>query len=595
MRWLTAGLTFVNVATLSALLLGLALGGLSRGSAVISLLIALVLGLLAYWQTSDERTIDPVPGRSIPLSRLCFWFLAGCFAFFAFRSFCWLLFSDGAQLKVQSPNNLGDLALHLTYIQNFASGVPLWPDNPIHAFSKVRYPAGTDMFNSLLVLAGIDLTKGLIWAGLAGSFATFFALYKWGGSFTVAGFLFNGGLAGFQIVERWKLLDYQGDKTIAWKSLPLSMLVTQRGLLYALPAGLLLLYQWRARYSMQEARRGPKESASSVPLPFWIELTLYASMPLFHLHTFLALSLVAAFLFLVGKAENRKQLGLLVGSAVLPASLLVWMITNHFQAKSLLSWHPGWVQNVGEFAAPFFRFWFVNFGVLIPLGMVLVGISIWRRQRGHTIDKSAAKQALAFLVPAVLLFLFACLVKTAPWEWDNIKLIIWAYLIMLPFLWTQLIVRWPMPARVAVCAALFASGFVSLFGGLLSRENGYVLAERSEVDGVGSAVLRLPATARFAAYPTYNHPLLLQGRKVVLGYPGHLWTQGFEYAEIERRLSSLMLGAPDWREQARFLGVRYIFWGREEKNNYAASTRPWEREGLTTLSGTWGAIYDLAP
>ena len=85
---------------------------------------------------------------------------------------------------------------------------------------------------------------------------------------------------------------------------------------------------------------------------------------------------------------------------------------------------------------------------------------------------------------------------------------------------------------------------------------------------------KLPVEARFAAYPTYNHPLLLQGRKVVLGYPGHLWTQGFDYADPMRRLEKLMKGAPDWREQARYLRARYLFWGREEKTNYAASTRP---------------------
>ena len=47
--------------------------------------------------------------------------LAGCFAFFAFRSFSWLLYIDSNQLKIQSVNNLGDLSLHLAYIRTFAS------------------------------------------------------------------------------------------------------------------------------------------------------------------------------------------------------------------------------------------------------------------------------------------------------------------------------------------------------------------------------------------------------------------------------------------------------------------------------------------
>jgi hypothetical protein len=106
----------------------------------------------------------------------------------------------------------------------------------------------------------------------------------------------------------------------------------------------------------------------------------------------------------------------------------------------------------------------------------------------------------------------------------------------------------------------------------------------------------LPVTARFAAYPTFNHPLLLEGRKVVLGYPGHLWSQGFaDYTGVNNLLNQLMQGAENWREIARTLHVRYIFWGREETTHYAGSKRPWEGTAPVVASGPWGAIYDLEP
>ena len=149
--------------------------------------------------------------------------------------------------KIQSPNNLGDLSLHISYMKYFANGVPLWPDNPIHVFSKLRYPAGVDLFDALLLLQHIDLVRALVWTGLLGSAATFYGFYRWGGPFGVAGFLFNGGLAGFEFFRRYEFADYQGER-IAWKSIPLTMFVTQRGLLYAIPAGLLLLLHWRRKY-----------------------------------------------------------------------------------------------------------------------------------------------------------------------------------------------------------------------------------------------------------------------------------------------------------------------------------------------------------
>jgi hypothetical protein len=317
-------------------------------------------------------------------------------------------------------------------------------------------------------------------------------------------------------------------------------------------------------------------------------------MPLFHVHTFIALSIVAAFLFVIGNAATRKQLATIVGAAFLPATFFMWTITDHFHASSVLHWKPGWVQTgTGDMAMPFLTFWLVNFGALVPLTIALVAVCIARARRPNERSHWKAQPAFAFLAAAFLIFIFACFVKTAPWEWDNIKLIIWAYLIMLPFLWSELIARWPMPLRAATCAALFASGAISLYGGLVENRSGFGIGDRGDIDSVAVAVRKLPLDARFASYPTYNHPLLLQGRRVVMGYPGHLWTQGFDYGATEKQLQALMRGAPDWREQAQALGVRYIFWGKDEKTSYAASTRPWEREALLVARGGWGAIYDL--
>jgi len=618
MKWLSAGLTFVNFSTVCGLILGMAANGLGQPVAVISLILGVVAAIFAYLGTSDPKTKIDILDSAEPGAKLSkrtqrrlrhagnlpsaptairkyrhfwAWVLAACFAIFAVRSFCWLLYIDGDQLKIQSPNNLGDLALHITYIRTFASGVSLWPDNPIYVFSKLRYPAGIDLFNALLYCLHLDLTRGLVWTGLIASVATFYAFYRWGGAFGVAGFLFNGGIAGFQILNSstfLKFLDYQGDKTIAWKSIALSMFVTQRGLLYAIPAGLLLLWSWREKFWGTRA-----QDRHRAPLHFWVELSLYASMPLFHVHTFLALSSVLACLFIMGDARTRKHVVTLLASALLPATFFVWLITDHFQAGSVLEWHPGWVQSDEDFARPFFSFWFLNLGILIPLVFVLIGLCMQRVWKTGIRWGNKLSEEVAFLLAATTIFILAFFVKTAPWGWDNLKIMIWAYFLVLPFLWTHLIARWSMPVRVAICIALFGSGFVSLFGGLAAGRSGFGFANRAELDEVGDAIRRLPVEARFAAYPIYNHPLLLQGRKVVLGYPGHLWTEGFDYKNAYDWLTELMQGAGDWRETARSLRVRYLFWGREEKINYPMSGRPWEKTIAPVASGNWGAIYDL--
>jgi hypothetical protein len=617
MKWLSAGVTFVNFSTVCGLILGMVGGGLTFSIAAISVLFGAAIA--AYLIASDSSKPDVLEsskaeanifsdtrwqqpsGGDVVSQHSSFvkyrdawkWILAACFAIFAFRAFCWLLYIDSEELKIQSPNNLGDLALHITYIRNFANGVSLWPDNPIYVFSKLRYPAGIDLFNALLCCLHVDLTRGLVWTGLLASLAAFYAFYRWGGSFAVAGFLFNGGIAGFQILRSstfLKFLDYQGDKAIAWKSIPLAMFVTQRGLLYAIPAGLLLLWHWRDKFYGAETR----QDRHHPPLPFWAELSIYASMPLFHMHTFLALSAVLVCLFLCGDTLVRRHIAILIAGAFVPATFFVWSISDNFHAASMLDWNPGWVMHDPELGRPtIFQFWFTNFGIFIPLALCLLAICCGRLWKSGINWNEKLPEKIAFLLPAAAIFISGLLFKFAPWEWDNLKLMIWAYFLVLPFLWSDLIARWPLEARVAVCIGLFASGFVSLFGGLAAGRTGFGFANRAELDEVGLATRNIPVEARFAAYPLYNHPLLLQGRKVVMGYPGHLWTQGFDYAGTENQLRQLMEGAGNWRETARDLRARYLFWGREEQSNYPTSKRPWEKAAWLVASGDWGAIYDL--
>src|SRR5882762_6220017 len=340
MKWLSAVLTFANLSVICGLLLGMAGRGLNMLSGSLALVCGAAFAVAAYLGTSDTTSHknaadspqmkrkprnDSQPKTSpnegtwsalMRYRRVWFWAMAVCFAVFAVRSFCWLFYIDGSEFKIQSPNNLGDLSLHLTLIKTFANGVPLWPDNPIYVFSKLRYPAGIDLFNALLLLVHVDLITGLAWVGLVASLATFYGFYRWGGSFAIAGFLFNGGIAGFQFFKTWKFLDYQGTaadiahRPIAWKSIPLAMFVTQRGWLYAIPAGLVLLWHWREKFFIHSpvaAVGDPGQSSDTVksepspvnahgyrkgPLPWWVELSIYASLPLFHLHTFIALTIV---------------------------------------------------------------------------------------------------------------------------------------------------------------------------------------------------------------------------------------------------------------------------------------------------------------
>src|SRR6266700_606936 len=121
MKWITALVTLVNLLVVSGVLLGLAGRGLNTLSAALALICGIAFAVAAYLGSSDKAVRQEAANGQ------------------------------------ESPRNLGDLSLHLTLIKNFANGVAIWPDSPIYVFSKLRYPAGIDFFNSLLSLIHIDL------------------------------------------------------------------------------------------------------------------------------------------------------------------------------------------------------------------------------------------------------------------------------------------------------------------------------------------------------------------------------------------------------------------------------------------------------
>ncbi|MEO6742830.1 MAG: hypothetical protein ABIP20_21530 [Chthoniobacteraceae bacterium] len=738
MNFLAAALYAVASSVLIGIMLGFQNGALNPQTALVALSGGLVIGGLGWWRGLRVPRL-PRPGTWAIVSLVFF-------AVFACRAFLWLIFRDGDDLRVLSPNNLGDMSLHLTFIGYLKNGAPFWPDSPIFSAGKLTYSIGMDFFNALLALIGVDLVRGLIWTGLLGALATSLALLRWGGAFTVLCVLCNGGLAVLAFFaaapEASPFQDWQA--AWAWKNLALAMLVTQRGFLFALPAGLLLLTSWRTRFF---------RDGDGWKMPFPGELLLYAAMPIFHIHTFLALSFILGALF-VSRTAARAQLARLIATAFIPATALCYLAVGMFKtnaeprrddmnqfenppprpAVNALGWQPGWMVNddktveiwksfattapvVEHFSAhgKFLIFWFGNFGVLplllVPmlvallrpvlprgpsqlaawaifsgiilitpllglwtgyqtksLGALLSGgtgeldlraaiapllaivaiVSVFQLRRSNPQNttlprvlsviagllildslltvlhawnpripllpansvplllgtvaffrflsrarKSAAGWPTHLGVTALYLFFICCNIRFANWDWDNTKLMIWSWVIVLPALWETILARWAAPWRTLTCTALFFSGFLSLLGGIGSQHRGHAIAQLSTLDAVAQAVRDIPITEAFAAQPTFNHPLLLSGRKLVMGYDGHLASHGILYGPVEDDLDALMRGLPDWRLRAARLGVRYLFFGPGERKTWPASDESWRTGATVIASGEWGEIFDL--
>jgi hypothetical protein len=554
--WITAGVVFASVAIGCSVFFAWMAGSLTPTVGILGLSAGAVAGALSLRSlvrsglAADRQSWGLWDGLAL-----------AAFAAASIRQFGWILFERDGALLTLLPYNYGDLPLHWTYVQHLAAGAPFWPETPILAHERLRYPFGVDLLTAVFVQLGPGMRVLLPVMGLAGAALAALWLRRWGGAFAVAGFLFAGGLAGLQALLTGQVTDYQS--AVAWKSLFLALFVPQRGFLLALPAGLLLLWSWRRRF----VREGEP------PLPAWVEGVVWGALPLVHLHTFAFVSLVFAAWAVAG---GRLRAGLAPFAwAVLPAVWATWQVTDRFSAASLVGFRPGWMIG-GEGPLVFLA---LNFGLLLPVALAALWVAA--RERG---------QGLVLLGPPLLVFALLFVVKLAPWEWDNTKVMLWCYVALLPPVFDLALARFRPPWRAATLVALFFSGAVSVLGA--SRGDGPRLEvlDRAEYEGV-CAALRGVATGRIASAPTFNHPVALCGRPIVAGYAGHLWSHGLDARATEAGLKRLMRGEPGWREAARGIDASHVYWGPREAAAFPDSSRPWAASGPPAASGPWGALY----
>ncbi len=190
MKGIVALLVAMSVSVVVAIAFGFIVGHLTPLTAAASLLCG--VGGAIYSLAVLHFPADP---NQKP--RAVDWFVILCFGLFALRAFCWLICVDGEDFSILSENNFSDMPLHLTLINYLARGPTFWPENPIYSGLKLHYPIGTDLFNALLKLIGLNDIITLVGIGLVASLITCVALYRWGKGFAIAGFLFNGGIGIF--------------------------------------------------------------------------------------------------------------------------------------------------------------------------------------------------------------------------------------------------------------------------------------------------------------------------------------------------------------------------------------------------------------
>jgi hypothetical protein len=470
--------------------------------------------------------------------------------------------SAGA-IATGDDHNIGDLPFHIGIITGFAEGGNYPPQHPELAGTRLTYPFLVDMVSALLVAAGASLRAALFWPNVLLATALVVLLYHWAwlltrdrlaGAFAPMLVLFSGGLGWTLLTaadwpwESSSLLSR--DYTIAaegglrWGNAITTLLIPQRSLLLGLPLFVAVaIWWWRACAG---------ESDDRPRIRMMLGAGLAAGLlPLGHAHSF-ALALAMGGLLALLFPRWRAWAAFFVPALLLALPQLIWSARGSaLKTGAFLGWHLGWDR--GEVHPVWF--WLYNTGLFIPL--LMVALVLHRRLLPPPL--------LRFYLPFTLCFVVPNLLRLSPWIWDNIKFLFYWYVASAPLVASLLarMARGPLVARAiapVLLLALVLAGALDV-SRVASGRIAHVLFDAEAIAFAREVARATPTRAVIADRPDYDSPVLLTGRPGLLGYPGHIWSQGLDGGDRERDLDQFYTAALEPSILKEQYGVEYAVVG----------------------------------
>jgi len=553
-------------------------------------LIATVAGIAATWMHRETLAADwrdiatrwsprlSAPGHPWPLFAIVF--ICGAWTVH-FLHQAWVVNGDG--LYAGYLNIWGDWAAHLSFTGSFAYGHNFPPENPLDPGNRLGYPFMVDFFAANVVPLGSSLTSSLVLTsgllGLAFPAVLYLVAARFAGgraaaAIAVAVFLMSGGLGFIYLVGD---IDKSGlaalahipreytlnrDLNYQWLNPVLAYLVPQRSVLFGFSLALIvLMLVWVAVREKLGVRA------------FLFAGVVAGLTPAFHVHAYGTIVALSAFWALFNR--RREWWYFFVPALVLGLPVLAWLwppasnLCIDRTSTMPFCLQPGWMSysdwtrdGVIWFVPDFIWFWIKNTSVLIPL---ILAAHLLRRRIPNPFAKWFAPLWLWFVVP--------CIVILAPWEWDNTKFLIFFALfgaIVVGALLAEMFKRGP-------DSALLAGGLLILLvisGGLdLARASDFTISSYQFVDARGlqlAAWVRTntPPDAVFAVADDHNSPIpTLAGRRILVGYPGWLFTYGLsDYVQKGDDLRLIMQGDPMTPQLIRKYHIGYVLIGPQEES-----------------------------
>ncbi len=452
------------------------------------------------------------------------------------------LFQATDNISTRWVNNYGDLTFHLGMITSFVLGDNTAPEYHLYPGLRLSYPFLVNLWSASLwwIAPRFDLLSLIFayqWVFLWAVLYHFlrgcrFCVLPWA-------VLFGGG-SYFALGQNSGPLIEKG---VPWTSFLTTIWVTQRSALFGI--AILVAVLWFL-LGQEHQRRAVFRAG-----------ILFALAPLVHVHALLTGILFCGVLLLFRAIDQfcknaswkPAAINVAVFTLALTPSLLFlpWITGKSGMAGFVLGWLPGPGTSSG-FARLFESIKIWGSGAW---PMFVVVSFLWFSTKAH-------RQFFTWLV----LFFFFNFVKLAAWEWDQIKIFISLYVILLA-IWAQqtrrIFIYLQIPALVLLVPSIFEVWKA------LSTTKAYEVYSAEAVKQASAIVKNTPPHAIIAAKPDHNTLLTLTGRRIYLGYIGTLASHSIAYQQREAILNDFYSLVNCRKEEREQVCPQYLLWSHAEE------------------------------
>ena len=454
------------------------------------------------------------------------------------------LFRTATGIATGDRHNFGDLPFHMGIAAGFAWGNNFPPDHPELAGVPLTYPFFGDLLSGMILAVGGTWKDAFFWPTLILGLGVVVALTRFGEAVTgsraigragAALTFLSGGLGFLSLTNRESLTRFWtagpdltiNDAGVRYANFITTLFIPQRSILFGWP----LLF-FALALLVESFRRAGIEGEGPSRSRLWLRAGVVGSLlPLVHSHSFAVLAFCA--LVLAARADLKALLAFARGVLPLALPAILFMAThNSLSTASFFAWQPGFDGGAWH---PL-KYWMMNAGLFLPL--VIAG----------TLCARGASVRLWFAAPFTALFVLANLFRLSPWIWDNMKFLAPAHAGLAPFAALALALAWRQ-GRAGQAAATLAFVVATLSGALdVSKVAGaggeFGIFETADFAFAEKVRATTDPSATILTAPIHNHPVLLSGRREFLGYEGHLWSQGLDFAARKPIAEAMFRGAP---------------------------------------------------